>query len=168
MIVLSHHIFSEDILLRAELPYNNSILNIDVHLYREHGVRQKECITVDFIWSWHMIMWRLRIQKIQIGRWGGFELGPFFSLFLMRKRLFSGQKWFLRPYFPLIRGMFVFRSGLRCSFRALEVPKPRVRKKSFSLTKMTLSSLLVSWWEWGKGHFYFLKWPFPHSWVGHF
>ena len=36
----------------------------------------------------------------------------------MRKRLSSGQKWFLKPYFPLIRGMFVFRSGLRFSFRA--------------------------------------------------
>ena len=52
----------------------------------------------------------------------------------MRKRLYSGQKWFLRPYFPLIRGMFVFRSGLRFSFRALEVLEPRVRKKSLSLT----------------------------------
>ena len=24
----------------------------------------------------------------------------------LKKRLSSGQKWFLRPYFPLIRGMF--------------------------------------------------------------
>ena len=54
----------------------------------------------------------------------------------MRKRLSSLQKWFLRPYSPLIRGMFVFRSGLRFLFRALEVPKPRVRKRSFSLTKI--------------------------------
>ena len=37
--------------------------------------------------------------------------------------------------------MFALRSGLRFSSRALEVPKPRVRKRSFSLTKMT-SSLL--------------------------
>ena len=44
-------------------------------------------------------------------------MGPSFSLLLMRKRLSSGQKWFLRPYFPLIRGMFVFRSGLRFLFR---------------------------------------------------
>ena len=77
-------------------------------------------------WNWHMIMCRLRIQKIKIGNWVGFELGPFFSLFLMRKRLSSGQKWFLRPYFPL-RGMFVLRSGHRFSFRALNQ-------------------------EWGKGH----------------
>ena len=35
----------------------------------------------------------------------------------MRKRLSSGQKWFLRPYFPVIRGMFVFRNGLRFLFR---------------------------------------------------
>ena len=61
------------------------------------------------------------------------KLGPFFSLFLMRKTLSSGQKWFLRPYFPLIRGMFLLRSGLRFSFRALEVPEPRVRKRPLSL-----------------------------------
>ena len=48
----------------------------------------------------------------------------------MRKRLSGGQKWFLRPYFSLIRGMFVFRSGLILSFQALEVPEPRVRKMS--------------------------------------
>ena len=47
----------------------------------------------------------------------------------------SSQKWFLRPYFPLIRGMFLFRSGLRFSFRALEVPEQRVRKRPLSLTK---------------------------------
>ena len=27
----------------------------------------KKCITVDFFWTWHMIMCRLRIQKIKIG-----------------------------------------------------------------------------------------------------
>ena len=32
-----------------------------------------------------------------------------------------------------IRGMFLLRSGLRFSFRALEVPEPRVRKMSLSL-----------------------------------
>ena len=64
------------------------------------------------------------------------KLGPFFSLFLMRKRLSSSKKSSLRPYFPLIRGMFVFRSGLRFLFRALEVPEPRMRKRPFSFTKM--------------------------------
>ena len=64
-------------------------------------------------------------------------------LFLMRKPLSSGQKWFLRPYFPLIRGMFLLRSGLRFSFQALEVPKPRVRKRPLSLSKMAFSSLTV-------------------------
>ena len=39
----------------------------------------------------------------------------------MRKPFSSGQKWFLRPRFLLIRGILVFRSGLRFSFRALEV-----------------------------------------------
>ena len=41
----------------------------------------------------------------------------------------------LRPYFPLITGIFVFRSGLGFSFQALEVPEPKVRKRPFSLTK---------------------------------
>ena len=55
----------------------------------------------------------------------------FLSLLLMRKRLSGGQKWFLKPHFPLIRGMFVFRNGLRFSFQALEMPKPRVRKRPY-------------------------------------
>ena len=37
--------------------------------------------------------------------------------------------------------MLILRSGLRFLFWALEVPQPRVRKRSFSLTKMTFSSL---------------------------
>ena len=60
-----------------------------------------------------------------------------------RQTLSRGQKWFLRPYFPLIRGMFLLRSGLRFSFRALEVPDPRVRKRPLSLTNMGFSSLSV-------------------------
>ena len=53
------------------------------------------------------------------------------ALFLMRKTLSSGQMWFLRPYFPLFRGMFLMRTGLRFSFQALEVPVPRVRKRPY-------------------------------------
>ena len=74
---------------------------------------------------------RVTTKNLKIGQRGLFELGPFFSLFLMRKTLSSGQKWFLRPYFPLIRGMFLLRSGLRFSFWALEVPEPRVRKRPY-------------------------------------
>ena len=48
-----------------------------------------------------------------------------------RKWLFSGQKWFLRQYFNLIRGMFVLKSGLRFSYQPLEVPEPRIRKRPF-------------------------------------
>ena len=55
---------------------------------------------------------RVTTKNLKIGQRGNFELGPFFSLFLMRKTLSSGQKWFLRPYFPLIGGMFALRSGL--------------------------------------------------------
>ena len=39
--------------------------------------------------------------------------------------------------------MFLLRSGLRFSFRALEVPELRVRKRSFSFAKLTFSSLSV-------------------------
>ena len=67
--------------------------------------------------------------SLKIGSWKPQKLGPFSSLFLMRKTLSSGQKWFLRPFSPLIRGMFLLRSGLRFSFRALEVPELGVRKR---------------------------------------
>ena len=83
----------------------------------------------------HKNVYRIRFQKIKIGPLKGFEKKAFFSLLLMRKRLSGGQKWFLRPYFPLIRGMFVFGSGLRFLSRALEVPEPRVRKRPFYLLK---------------------------------
>ena len=78
----------------------------------------------------HKNVYRIRFQEIKVGSLEGFEKIEFFSLFLMRKRLSSGQKWFPRPYFPLIRGMFVFKSGFRFSFWALEVPKLTVRKSS--------------------------------------
>ena len=42
-----------------------------------------------------------------------------------------GQKWFLRPYFPLIRGMFLLKSGLDFRFRHWQCPNR----------------------EWGKGYF---------------
>ena len=81
----------------------------------------------------------IRFQEIKIRPFRDFEKKAFFSLFLMRKRLSSGQKWFLRPYFPLIRGTFLLRSGLWFSFRALEVPEPRVRKTQFFLLKYFFS-----------------------------
>ena len=61
--------------------------------------------------------------SLKIGSKGPKKLGPFLSLFLMRKTLSSGQKWFLRTYFPLIRGMFLLKSGLRFSFWALALTK---------------------------------------------
>ena len=50
-------------------------------------------------------------------------------------------RWFLRPYLPLIGGIFLLGSGFRVSFWALEVPEPRVRP--LSLTNMAFSSLSV-------------------------
>ena len=70
------------------------------------------------------------------------KLGPFFSLFLMRKPLSSGQKWFLRPYFPLIRGIFFYWdmvNGLRFSFRALELSE----EMAILVSKVAFSSLSV-------------------------
>ena len=96
-------------------------------------------------------VYRIRFHKIKIGPLKGFEKKAFFSLSLMRKRLSGGQKWFLKPYFPLISGTFVFRSGLRFSFRALEVPKPRVRKRPLWKVKADFSLLSVwalpSFWQ---------------------
>ena len=95
---------------------------------------------VNFLIFVHKNVYRIRFQKIKIGPLKGFEKKAFFSLLLMRKRLSGGQKWFLKPYFPLIRGMFVLRSGLRFSFRALEMPEPRVRKRP---TNRAFSSLSI-------------------------
>ena len=99
----------------------------------KHASREKKCSMVKFLIFVHKNGYRIRFQKIKIGPLNGFEKKAFFSLLLMRKRLSGGQKWFLKPYFPLIRGMFVFRSGLRFSSRALEVevPEPRVRKRPY-------------------------------------
>ena len=96
---------------------------------REHASRDKKLPKVIFFIFVHKNVYRIRFQEIEIGSLESFEKKAFFSLLLMRKRLSGGEQWFLKPYFPLIRGMFVFRSGLRFLFRALEVPEPRVRKR---------------------------------------
>ena len=69
--------------------------------------------------------------SLKIGSYGPQKLGPFSHFSSWEKRLSSGQKWFLRPYFPLIGGIFLLKSGLRFSFRALEVPEPRVKKRPY-------------------------------------
>ena len=92
-------------------------------LYRwiSHGswtcIKRKKLSMVIFFIFLHKNVCRSRFEEIKIRSWEGFEKIEFFSLFFRRKRLSSGQKSFLRPYIPLIRGMFVFRSGLRFSFR---------------------------------------------------
>ena len=113
------------------------------HMGREHASREKKLPMVNFLIFVQKNVSTIRFQEIKIRPFQDFEKKAFFSLFLMRKRLSSGQKWFLRPYFPLIRGMFLLKSGLRFSFWALEVPEPRVRKRPLSLTNMAFSSLLV-------------------------
>ena len=115
------------------------------------------------------LMWGFRIYiSLKIGPLEPQKLGPFFSIFLMRKATFQ---WLLRPYFPLIRGMFPLRSGLRFLFRSLDVPEPRVRKRPLSLSKVAFSSL--SFWDklskvafssvWA-----LLRWPFPFPRFGYF
>ena len=113
------------------------------HMGREYVSREKKLPMVNFLIFVQKNVSTIRFQEIKIRPFQDFEKKAFFSLFLMRKRLSSGQKWFLRPYFPLIRGMFLLKSGLRFSFWALEVPEPRVRKRPLSLTNMAFSSLLV-------------------------
>ena len=90
-----------------------------VHMWQEHGLREKKSFTVDLFWNWQMIIWTFRIQKLKIGSLADFEKKSFSSLFLMRKPLSSDQKWFPRTYLPLKGGLFVLKSGLRFSFQAV-------------------------------------------------
>ena len=83
-----------------------------LHMGREHASREKKISMVNFLLFVQKNVSRIRFQEIKIRPFQDFEKKAFFSLFLMRKRLSSGQKWFLRPYFPLIRGMFLLKSGL--------------------------------------------------------
>ena len=78
--------------------------------------------------------------SLKIGSWKPQKLGPFSSLFLMRKTLSSCQKWFLRPFPPLIRGMFPFRNGLRFWFRIWPQKPLLTTGKCFSHEE-----------KWGKG-----------------
>ena len=105
--------------------------------------REKKLSMVNFLILVHKNVYRTGFQETKIRPLEDFKLCPVCSLFLLRKWLSSAQKWSLRPYFPLIRGMFVFRSGLRFSFWALEVPEPRVRKRPLSPTNRSFSSLWV-------------------------
>ena len=100
-------------------------------------IPKKAAVLLDFI---HITS---KNVSLKIGSRGPKKLGPFVSLFLMRKPLSSGQKLFLRPYFPLIRGIFLLKSGLRFSFQAPEVLKMRVRKRPLSLSKVAFSSLSI-------------------------
>ena len=49
----------------------------------------------------------------------------------------------MRPNFPLIGGIFVLKSGLRFSFRAPEVPKPRMRKSPQKQPKRAIGVLAL-------------------------
>ena len=73
---------------------------IEHHVEEEHASREKKLSMVNLLVFVHKNEYRIGFQEIKIHPWGGFELGPFFSLLLMRKRLSSGQKWFLRATFP--------------------------------------------------------------------
>ena len=110
---------------------NNAILWTPAHMCPEHATREKILCMVIFLYFRAQIVCRIGFQEIKIRISEVFEKIGFFSLFLTRKRLSRGQKWFLRPYFPLIMGMFEFKSGLRFLFQALEVSQLRVRKRSF-------------------------------------
>ena len=64
------------------------------------------------------------------------KLGPIFSLLLMRKPPSRGQKWFLRPYSLLIRGIFHLRSGLNFHFGYRKSPNREWGKCHISKRKL--------------------------------
>ena len=86
----------------TSLPYST------LHMGLKHAPRGKKFAYRNFFDFRHKNVHRIRFQKIKIGPLKGFEKKGFFSLLIMRKRLSGGQNWFLKPYFPLTRGMFNF------------------------------------------------------------
>ena len=64
--------------------------------------REKKYPSFFFMPNFRKLQADSKYVSLKIGSKGPKKLGPFLSLFLMRKTLSSGQKWFPRPYFPLI------------------------------------------------------------------
>ena len=86
-------------------------------------------------------------QSCKIGNLEDFEKRHFFLRLGVRKPLLSGQKLFLRPIFPTNGDIFVYKGGLRFSFRVPEVPKPRVNWRYWwhlQWCKISVSSVIVS------------------------
>ena len=100
------------------------------HMGSEYVSREKKSTMVNFLIFVQKNVSTIRFQEIKIRPFRDFEKKAFFSLFLMRKRLSSGQKLFLRPYFPLIKGMFLLRSGLRFSFRGTGSAQTKSEEKA--------------------------------------
>ena len=73
-----------------------------LNMHKEKNVFLNILFMVIFFFCAQKCIYRIRFQEIKTRPSGDFELGPFFSLFLMRNRLSSGQKWLLRAYLPLI------------------------------------------------------------------
>ena len=99
------------------------------HMGSEYVSREKKLTMVNFLIFGQKNVSTIRFQEIKIRPFQDFEKKAFFSLFLMRKRLSSGQKWFLRPYFPLIRGMFLLKSGLTFLESSCTLQKFGINKK---------------------------------------
>ena len=121
----------------------NIVTNMNLHMGPEHASREKKLMRVIFFIFVHKNVFTIRFQEIKISPLEGFEKIKFFSLFLIKKRLSSGQKWLLRPYFPLISGMLVFRSGLRFSFWAFKSEEKVVLDPIFS--KPSNGPFSISW-----------------------
>ena len=80
----------------------------------------------------------------------------------MKKTISSGRNWFLRPYFPFIRGIFVLRNSLRFLFRALEVPKTENEEKAILVNVLyVLYVLYVSYVSYVSYHM-FPMYPMYH------
>ena len=67
---------------------------------------------------WLDLIWGFQICKFKNPPLEHKKYGPFFSLFLMKKPLSHGQRVFLRPWFLIIGGILVLKSGLGFSFWA--------------------------------------------------
>ena len=98
---------------------------------------------------WLDLIWGFQICKSKNPPLEHKNYGPFFSLFLMRKPLSSGQRVFLRPWFLIIGGILVLKSGLGFSFWAQKALEPRI--------------LAIGKWfpheeKWEKGPYFFRLW----------
>ena len=103
---------------------------------------RKRCQNSDFLGE----KFRIILQIFKIGPLQEFEKNVvLFSCTMLRKKLYSDQNWFLRPFSPLIGGIYMItKSGLIFSCRASEGSFQRLRKSPLSpLFPQSLSEMAL-------------------------